>query len=73
MQTSTVPHWLNVALTIGTICIAAILTANSKGDLALPMVVITILSIVKLLLGVLSESWPTVRANKLARDSLSAQ
>ena len=65
-STSTFPHWLQVAITIATVSIAAILAAQSDGQLALPMVAISVLSIVKLALGVLSDSWSTVKANKAA-------
>jgi hypothetical protein len=66
MSTSHVPHWLQIAITVATLCIAAVLTANSQGNLALPMAVISVLSIVKMLLGVFTESWSTVSDNKAA-------
>jgi len=69
LHTSTIPHWTQVGITIGIVCITAILTANSNGDLALPMIAISVLSVVKLALGLLSDSWATVRENKKALEN----
>jgi hypothetical protein len=66
MQTSRMPHAVQIGVTITTVCIAAILAANTKGDLTLPAVVVSILSVLQLAFGLLSDSWSTVTANKMA-------
>lgn len=69
MPTSRLPHYVQIAITVATICIMAVLAANSKGDLALPAVVVSILSVIKLAFGMLSESWPTISQNRAMRKA----
>jgi hypothetical protein len=71
MPTSRIPQWLQIAITIATICIAAVLAAQSAGQLALPMTIISVLSVMKLALGLFSESWQTITTNKaIVKESM---
>jgi hypothetical protein len=61
MNPKYIPHWLQGGITIATVCIMAVLAANSNGQLTLPAVAVSILSVVKLMLGLLSDSISTTQ------------
>jgi hypothetical protein len=49
------PHWAIVALGLGTVVIAWVMKAQSAGDLTLPAVAVTALTMVSGVIGILSQ------------------
>jgi len=70
------PHWAQLVLALAVVVITWVMQQAAAGQLVLPAIAITVLTIVKTAIGMLTDSVPTgmaqKRAARLAAGSLSA-
>jgi hypothetical protein len=70
MSTSKVPHWVMIAAAIAAMSIAAVMSAQQKGDIALPVDLVAVLAVLNAILGRFTESYATAKeATKLRAES----
>lgn len=63
----TLPNWAKLALGLALVIIVWIMNAQASGQLVLPAVVMTILTVAKTVIGLLTDGVPTAGAAKRAR------
>lgn len=56
------PHWAQLALALAVVVITWVMNANASGQLVLPALLVTILTIAKTAIGMLTDSVPTAMA-----------